>query len=159
MTLTLVCAKRRNCWGAPIGPYLAFVLLGIAPQLIQNMIFSEAPLLAAEMPEGRAMQAHIIAAFMVANAITLLYLLLQFFFRISYVFRPSLLSSSRRDSLLPVHLTLGSFHACIVLKNRDLVALVVILAAGVFDSILLACFWDATVYLGKHKVRCVLLPR
>lgn len=48
------------------------------------MIFSEAPILSATMPEGRAIQAHIIAAFMVANAVTLCYLILQFFFKISY---------------------------------------------------------------------------
>lgn len=80
----VIWLERRNCWGAPVSAYLAFLLLGIAPQLLQNMIFSEAPILAAVMPEGRAIQAHIIAAFMVANAVTLCYLILQFFFKISY---------------------------------------------------------------------------
>lgn len=81
-TITL---KRRNCWGKPVIPYISFVLLGIAPQLTENMIFSEAPLMATFLPEGKALQAHIVAAFMIANAITLLYLLLQSFRPVPYV--------------------------------------------------------------------------
>jgi hypothetical protein len=68
-----------------VGAYAAFVLLGVAPQLVQNMIFSEAPLMASYLPEGKALQAHIIAAFMVANAITFLYLLLQILKRTRYI--------------------------------------------------------------------------
>lgn len=66
-------------------PYISFVLLGVAPQLTENMIFSEAPLLATFLPEGKALQAHIVAAFMIANVITLLYLLLQSFRPVPYV--------------------------------------------------------------------------
>lgn len=76
--------NRRNCWGKPVLSYAAFIMLGIAPQLLQNMIYAEAPLFALYAPEKKAIQAHIIASFMVANLVTLCYLVLQFFKHISY---------------------------------------------------------------------------
>lgn len=65
-------------------PYAAFVLLGVAPQFLQNMLFSEAPLMASILPEGIAIQAHIVAGFMIANVISLLYLVLQLVKSIPY---------------------------------------------------------------------------
>ena len=122
-------------------------MLGIAPQLVQNMLFSEAPLLATYLPEQKALQAHIIAAFMVANVITLLYLLLQ-------TFRPIPYDTETLHSR-NVHFTCLTTILTLLDALRDLWMLLVVLAFGILASVILCVWWDVTIQLGTHLVRYV----
>jgi MFS family permease len=65
-------------WILAIG-YLLFFTMGISPQLLQNGLFLETAVFKNDVPEGRAISAAIITAFMVANILVLVYLLLQSF--------------------------------------------------------------------------------
>ncbi|PRP80268.1 hypothetical protein PROFUN_12735 [Planoprotostelium fungivorum] len=64
-------------WQSLILGYLCFVMLGIAPQLIQNALFSETAVLKSIVPEEKEISAYIVTAFMVANIFCLIYLCIQ----------------------------------------------------------------------------------
>lgn len=63
--------------------YFVFLLLGCAPQLVQNALFSETAIFRQEQPEGRNISAYMITAFMSANVFCLVYLFLQRYVGIS----------------------------------------------------------------------------
>jgi len=62
-----------------VAGYVLFVCLGIAPQLLQNALYAETPIFIHQLAEKKAIAAHIIASFMVANVLGLLYLIVTAF--------------------------------------------------------------------------------
>eukprot|EP00007_Cunea_sp_BSH-02190019_P008331 CAMPEP_0174239170 /NCGR_PEP_ID=MMETSP0417-20130205/13687_1 /TAXON_ID=242541 /ORGANISM="Mayorella sp, Strain BSH-02190019" /LENGTH=481 /DNA_ID=CAMNT_0015318083 /DNA_START=79 /DNA_END=1521 /DNA_ORIENTATION=+ len=75
--------------------FLLFVVLGMAPQFLQNAIFSETPMFMQMLPEGRAITANLLTAFFLANIITLAYLIIDSIWPL------------RDDIVLPTVLTIG----------------------------------------------------
>lgn len=57
--------------------YFLFICLGIAPQLLQNAMFSQTPIFIRELSEHKAITTHIVAAFMLANTFAVLYLIIN----------------------------------------------------------------------------------
>jgi len=78
----LLGKRRTSDFDHRLG-YLIFLLLGCAPQLVQNALFSETAIFKQEQPEGRNISAYMITAFMLANIFCLVYLFLQRFVGIS----------------------------------------------------------------------------
>eukprot|EP01095_Lingulamoeba_sp_RSL-Kostka_P006672 TRINITY_DN2103_c0_g6_i1.p1 TRINITY_DN2103_c0_g6~~TRINITY_DN2103_c0_g6_i1.p1 ORF type:complete len:512 (+),score=92.53 TRINITY_DN2103_c0_g6_i1:43-1578(+) len=62
--------------------YLLFVLLGAAPQLLQNAIFAETPVFYEILEEGSLINQYIVAAFMTANVVTIGYFLIRYCIKI-----------------------------------------------------------------------------
>jgi len=122
-------------WHIVVG-YLVFLCIGMAPQLAQNALFSETALFRERTPEKNEISAYIVTAFMLANVVIVIYLIIQYFNSVKYLFfgqkpQKRLFFNSQRDSFF----------------------IYVIMIGGIIDSILVIFFWNQTVRISSVETR------